>query len=181
MEKSVITFRNKEYTIRRINLLYTGFKNGKYDGLWVGEDALQKALDEAFAEADKDFESAAYCDAERVTSLIYTYVDDGYLQGNPTETELLWDVLQMDYMEKDLDDEVWYYLMRSATYEVAMMYEQGKVNVNCEGYECAGRYSVYCYGDGKHTRHLYDGNSAKTAAMAAIGFLSGLSMTNQYL
>ena len=55
--------------------------------------------------------------------------------------------------------------------QFALMHESGRINVNCEGYECGGRYSVYAY-NGKANHSLYEGKSAKQAAIAMVNALT---------
>ena len=57
------------------------------------------------------------------------------------------------------------------TYTVVYADESGRINVNCEGYECGGRYSVYAY-NGKANHSLYEGKSAKQAAIAMVNALT---------
>jgi hypothetical protein len=47
--------------------------------------------------------------------------------------------------------------------------------MNCEGYECGGRYSVYAY-NGKCNHSLYEGKSAKQAAITMVNVLTTIRL-----
>lgn len=176
MTQTTITFEGKEYIARVIEPLQTNFRNGSLDGKLIAERELSDAIDKAFERAKGNFESDEYADAENVSGKVYAYVENGYLKGVPTDTELLWEVMHREMTERDFDDQLWYELMRMATYEISLMYESGKINMNCESYACGDDYCVYAYSNRKR-RVVYYGCSAQSAAMAAMGVLTAISLT----
>jgi len=175
MKTIEINYKGKVYVARKLELLYTEFKDSKYDDWMIAGDDLRNAIDEGFRNANGDFESDEYCDAENISAMIHLFLPNEVVDYTITDTELLWQVMKRDCMEKDIDDSDWFYLMRMATFQIALMYEKGLADVMCESYECGGRYSVYAYRNGAN-RNIYEGESAKSAAMAAMGFLTAISL-----
>lgn len=175
MKTIEINYKGKVYVARKLELLYTEFKDGKYDDWVIAGYSLQNAIREDMKRANGDFESELYCNAEDVDAMVHYFVSDEVIDYTITDTELLWQVMKRDTMESDMSDDVWYSLMRMATFEVCKMHEKGIINMCAESYECSGNYCVYAYNGGAN-RNIYNGSDARSAAMAAMGFLTAISL-----
>ena len=178
MKKSYITYKGVDYIVRQLDLSNTGFKGGVYENIRVSEQEMNDALREAW---EKPCDSEEYKEAEEADCGIYFYMDKGFLTDDPTDTEIFWNVYQSEYWntldeKSEYMDTFYYNLMQMATDEIRTMYGEGRINVNCESYECGGTYSVYCYKDSIE-RTLYNGKDSKSAAMAAMGFLTAISIS----
>ena len=156
MEKYNVTYNGKEYAVREVDL--SPILDG-YGVERIGSHELSAAIDEdGFTKEGTEVDNTIYC-----------YLDSGVIESDVTDAEILLAIIRMEGEEQT--DQQWYNLMRMAGLEIALMHESGRINVNCEGYECGGRYSVYAY-NGKANHSLYEGKSAKQAAIAMVNALT---------
>ena len=176
MEKHFIEYMGNHYAARKLNLHDTRLKDGNYDGMIVATGKLRDATNAAFHHAEKNFDSDEYQNADKAVCNVFDFIDDDLLENHATDTEIVWYLLWKDYMEKDLDEfNLWDDIMDMATDEIRMWHSDGRTNVNMESYVTGEHYSVYAY-IGNNQRNIYYGKSAKSACMAAIAFLSALSL-----
>lgn len=163
MKKEYIEFEGKKYLTRVVDL--SPILDG-YGEEMVGCAELSKALQDA----TKGY-TIENQDATDVDNQIYCYMDSGHLECDPTDAELLFEVMQIDGISA-FTDQHWYNLMRLAQTEIANWYSEGRTLVNIEGYEYGGRYRVYIYhANHRYSTLIYEGNSASSAAMAMMGAL----------
>ena len=164
MKKEYIEFEGKKYLARVVNL--SPILDGYGDEL-IGCYDLSKAL----RDATDDF-SIENQDASDVDNQIYCYMETGVLECDPTDAEILLEIMQLDGIDT-FTDQSWYNLMRVAQIDIANWYSDGRTNVNVEGYEYGGNYRVYMYHANNQgaTRTLYAGNNAQSAAIAMMSAL----------
>lgn len=164
MKKEYIEFEGKKYLARVIDL--SPILDGYGDEL-IGCYDLSKALHDA----TDDF-SIENQDASDVDNQIYCYMETGVLECDPTDAEILLEIMQLDGIDT-FTDQSWYNLMRVAQTEIANWYSEGRTIVNVEGYEYGGNYRVYMYHANNQgaTHTLYDGKNAQSAAIAMMSAL----------
>lgn len=164
MKKEYIEFEGKKYLARVVNL--SPILDGYGDEL-IGCYDLCKALDDA----TDDF-SIENQDASDVDNQIYCYLDSGVLESDPTDAELLLEVMRLDGVD-EFTDQHWYNLMRVAQTQIANWYSEGRTLVNTEGYEYGGNYHVYMYhaNNKSATHYIYEGRNAQSAAIAMMNAL----------
>ena len=165
MEKYFETYNGKEYPIREVDL------SPILDGYGV-ERIADSNLSKVLAESTEDY-SIEDADATALDNSIYCYLDSGMIECDPTDAEILLAIIRQEGEEQT--DQQWYNLMRIAGMEIAQMYENGKINMNCEGYECGGDYSVCAY-NGRCNHSLYYGKSAKMAAITMVNVLTTIRL-----
>lgn len=156
MEKYMIEYNGREYAVREVDL--SPILDG-YGVERIGCSELSAAIDDdGFTEEGTKIDNSIYC-----------YLDSGVIESDVTDAEILLAIIRMEGEEQT--DQQWYNLMRLAGHEIALMHESGRINVDCEGYECGGRYSVYAY-NGRANHSLYEGKSAKQAAITMVNALT---------
>lgn len=164
-----VTFRGKEYPVREIDL------SPILEGYGVARIAGYE-LSVALQEATQDYE-VEDVEATELDNSIYCYMDSGVIESEPTDAELLWQVVKMEGGE--LTDQQYYDLMRLAEQEINVAHERGAINSNVECYEMGGRYSAYTYGEGYNVS-LYDGESARECCLVMLTAVTMLSRNNDY-
>ena len=165
MKKYFETYNGIEYPIREVDL------SPILEGYGV-ERIADSNLSKVLAESTEDY-SIEDADATELDNSIYCYLDSGLIESDPTDAEILLAIIRQEGEEQT--DQQWYNLMRIAGLEIAQMHERGEINMNCEGYECGGRYSVYAY-NGKCNHSLYEGKSAKQAAITMVNVLTTIRL-----
>ncbi len=165
MEKYFETYNGKEYPIREVDL------SPILEGYGV-ERIADSNLSKVLAESTEDF-SIEDVDATELDNSIYCYLDSGLIESDPTDAEILLAIIRQEGEEQT--DQQWYNLMRIADAEIAQMYEGKRINMNCEGYEYHGWYSVYAYND-RCRFSLYWGESAKQAAITMVNVLTTIRL-----
>ena len=165
MKKYFETYNDKQYPIREVDLspILEGYGVAR-----IADSNLAMVL----AESTEDF-SIEDADATALDNSIYCYLDSGMIESDPTDAEILLAIIRQEGEEQT--DQQWYNLMRIAGTEIAQMHERGEINMNCEGYECGGRYSVYAY-NGRCNHSLYYGKSAKQAAITMVNVLTTIRL-----
>ena len=168
MKKCFETYNGVQYPIREVDL------SPILDGYGV-ERIADSNLSKVLAESTNDF---TIDDAEgtELDNSIYCYLDSGLIESDPTDAEILLAIIRLEGEEQS--DQQWYNLMRLADAEISQMYENGKINVNCEGYECGGEYSVYAY-NGDYSHSLYRGKNAKMAAITLVNVVTTIRLMLQ--
>ena len=165
MKKYFETYNGIEYPIREVDL------SPILEGYGV-ERIADSNLSKVLAESTEDF-SIEDVDATELDNSIYCYLDSGMIDCDPTDAEILLAIIRQE--GEGQTDQQWYNLMRIAGLEIAQMYEGKRINMNCEGYECGGDYSVYAYNDGNN-HSLYYGKSAKQAAITMVNVLTTIRL-----
>ena len=165
MEKSFIEYNGKKYATRDVP--YGHFEEG-YGIATVADADLSNAFPEGVLTGEVEDQEVTDID-----NGIYFYMDSGFVESDPTDAEIILTLLRNDN-PKSVSDEQWYNLMRLATHEVNVWHEEGRTNLNIEGYEMGGEYSVYYYGEDVN-HNLYRGKSAEVAAMTAVAFAAALN------
>ena len=165
MKKYFETYNGIEYPIREVDL------SPILEGYGV-ERIADSNLSKVLAESTEDF-SIEDADATELDNSIYCYLDSGLIESDPTDAEILLAIIRQEGEEQS--DQHWYNLMRIADAEISQMYEQKRINMNCEGYECGGDYSVYAY-NGRCNHSLYYGKSAKQAAITMVNVLTTIRL-----
>ncbi len=157
-----IEYKGKEYPVREIDLSYIleGYKTEM-----VADYELSKAMQEVVG--DFEIEDSETTETD---NLIYCYMNSGFIASNPTDVEILLEIVRMEGIE--LTDMQWYNLMAMATSEFSQMYRDCKINLDMESYVSGGRYNVYIHKPDELNRTIYYGESAQTAAISAISALS---------
>ena len=162
MEKYFETFNGVQYPIREVDL------SPILDGYGI-ERIADSNLSKALAEITRDF-TIEDADATELDNSIYCYLDSGFIESDPTDAEILLAIIHQEGDEQS--DEHWYNLMKLADLEISQMYEQKRINMNCEAYGCGDEYCVYAYNDNKTNHYLYRGRSAKQAAITIVNVLT---------
>lgn len=163
MKKNYIEFEGKKYLAREIDL--SPILDG-YGTTLIGCNALSMALHDA----TDDF-TIENQDANDIDNEIYCYLESGVLECDPTDAELLLEVMRVDGIDT-FADKHWYNLMRIALCELADWYHDGKTLVTIGGYEYGGNYRVNIYQSNVVASHyIYDGRNAQSAAMAIMSAL----------
>ena len=165
MKKYFETYNGIEYPIREVDL------SPILEGYGV-ERIADSNLSKVLAESTEDF-SIEDADATELDNSIYCYLDSGLIESDPTDAEILLAIIRQEGEEQT--DQQWYNLMRLADAEISQMYEGKRINMNCEGYECGGDYSVYAY-NGRCNHSLYEGKSAKVAAITMVNVLTTIRL-----
>lgn len=165
MKKYFETYNGIEYPIREVDL------SPILEGYGV-ERIADSNLSKVLAESTRDY-SIEDADATALDNSIYCYLDSGLIECDPTDAEILLAIIRQEGEEQT--DQQWYNLMRIAGMEIAQMHERGEINMNCEGYEYGGRYSVYAY-NGRCNHSLYEGKSAKQAAITMVNVLTTIRL-----
>ena len=165
MKKYFETYNGIEYPIREVDL------SPILEGYGV-ERIADSNLSKVLAESTNDY-TIEDADATELDNSIYCYLDSGMIECDPTDAEILLAIIRQEGEEQT--DQQWYNLMRIADAEISQMYESKRINMNCEGYECGGRYSVYAY-NGKCNHSLYEGKSAKQAAITMVNVLTTIRL-----
>ena len=165
MKKYFETYNGVQYPIREVDL------SPILDGYGV-ERIADSNLSKVLAESTKDY-TIDDAVATELDNSIYCYLDSGLIESDPTDAEILLAIIRQEGEEQT--DQQWYNLMRIAGLEIAQMYEQKRINMNCEGYECGGEYSVYAY-NGRCNHSLYYGKSAKMAAITMVNVLTTIRL-----
>ena len=171
MEKHFIEYMGNRYAARVVDL--SDWCEG-YGKETIADCDLSDAFpNDALTECDDQ-------DVNDIDAEVFFYCNSGFIASNPTDAEIVLRLLCMcKYNDRNkISDDDWYKLMRLATDEIRQWYADHRINVNCEGYECGGDYSVYVYTDGIR-RNLYYGKSAAMAAMAAISVASALNISHK--
>ena len=165
MEKYFETYNGIKYPIREVDL------SPILEGYGV-ERIADSNLSIVLAESTEDY-SIEDADATALDNSIYCYLDSGMIECDPTDAEILLAIIRQEGEEQT--EQQWYNLMRIAGMEIAQMHERGEINMNCEGYECGGYYSVYAY-NGRCNHSLYRGKSAKQAAITMVNVLTTIRL-----
>ena len=165
MKKYFETYNGKQYPIREVDL------SPILEGYGV-ERIADSNLSKVLAESTEDF-SIEDVDATELDNSIYCYLDSGLIESDPTDAEILLAIIRQEGDEQG--EQEWYNLMKIADSEIAQMYESKRINMNCEGYECGGDYSVYAY-NGRCNHSLYYGKSAKQAAITMVNVLTTIRL-----
>lgn len=165
MKKYFETYNGVQYPIREVDL------SPILEGYGV-ERIADSNLSKVLAESTKDY-TIDDAVATELDNSIYCYLDSGLIESDPTDAEILLAIIRQEGEEQT--DQQWYNLMRIAGLEIAQMYEQKRINMNCEGYECGGEYSVYAY-NGRCNHSLYYGKSAKMAAITMVNVLTTIRL-----
>lgn len=164
MEKSYIEFEGVKYPTREIDVesvLDNAFRG--YGAVTVADYELAKVLQER-----TDNFSVEDQGCNDIDNGIYCYMDSGVVASDSTDAELILDIIRQESTEGSITEQEWYNLMRLAGHEIALMHEKHLINIDVEGYEMGGTYSVYAYIKGGEQKSLYYGNSAKDAALAML-------------
>ena len=161
MKKYFETYNGVQYPIREVDL------SPILDGYGV-ERIADSNLSKVLYESTNGYEID---DAEgtELDNSIYCYLDSGLIESDPTDAEILLAIIRLEGEEQS--DQQWYNLMRLADSEISEMHSSGKINMNCEGYEYGGDYSVYAY-NGDYSHSLYRGKSAKMAAITIVNVIT---------
>ena len=162
MEKYFETFNGVQYPIREVDL------SPILDGYGI-ERIADSNLSKALAERTRDF-TIEDADATELDNSIYCYLDSGFIESDPTDAEILLAIIHQEGDEQS--DEHWYNLMKLADLEISKMYEQKRINMNCEAYGCGDEYCVYAYNGNKTNHYLYRGRSVKQAAITIVNVLT---------
>ena len=165
MKKYFETYNGIEYPIREVDL------SPILEGYGV-ERIADSNLSKVLAESTEDF-SIEDADATALDNSIYCYLDSGLIESDPTDAEILLAIIRQEGEEQT--DQQWYNLMQIADAEISQMYESKRINMNCEGYEYNGWYSVYAYND-KCKISLYWGESVKMAAITMVNVLTTIRL-----
>ena len=166
MKKYMETYKGKEYPVREVDL------SPILEGYGI-ECIGCNALSEAIIEDTKDL-TVEDTEATEMDNSIYCYLDSGVIESDPTDPEILYAIMQLEG-KSGFTDQHWYNVMRMAGHEIALMHENGRINMNCECYEYAGKYHVYAYNDDiRH--HYYFGKSAETAAVVVLNMLTTIRL-----
>lgn len=164
MEKSFIEYNGKKYATREV---YYGNFEAFYGTITVADADLSNAFPQDVLTGEAEDQEVTDIDNQ-----IYFYMDSGFVANDPTDAEIILELLHND--NTTISDEQWYNLLRVATAEVSEWHREGRTNLNIEGYEMGGEYSVYYYGDGVN-HNLYRGKSAEVAAMTAVAFAAAMN------
>ena len=165
MKKYFETYNGIEYPIREVDL------SPILEGYGV-ERIADSNLSKVLAESTEDY-SIEDADATELDNSIYCYLDSGLIESDPTDAEIFLAIIRQEGEEQT--DQQWYNLMRIADAEISQMYEGKRINMNCEGYEYNGWYSVYAYND-RCRFSLYWGESVKMAAITMVNVLTTIRL-----